>query len=332
MNSVCTSSIVLGCLAICLSRCAPDAPAGAHPESLRPLRAVPSPAMAEYSAWSTPVNLERVNSTSNEQNPQLSKDGLAIYFTSDRPAGGLGGLDLWVTRRASLDSPWEPPVNFGEPINTASADFAPNLSIDGHLLFFTSNRPGGHGGNDLYVSRRDDPNDDAGWSVPVNLGAGVNTSDNEQAPNYHQNAEEGAGNLYFNRGNQAAGRADLYYAAVSRDGEARGPAVFVAELNTAAASETAASLRHDGKEVFFTSTRSDGRGSGDIWTSTRQNANDPWSAPVNVESLNTSFNDTTPNLSFDGLTLIFASNRPGKGGNDLWITTRIVRQRAADRP
>jgi len=323
MNSVGTSFIALSCLAVCLFGCVPEGTATPGLESASLSHAVSSPAMAgaQYSDWSTPVNLEAVNSKSNEQNAQLTKNGLAIYFTSDR-TGGLGGLDIWVTRRASLDSPWETPVNLGAPVNSTSADFAPNVSIDGHLLFFASNRPGSKA-IDLYMSRRDDPNDDTAWSEPVNLGPEVNTDDNEQAPNYHQNAEEGGGNLYFNRGVNALNTADLYYVAVSRAGVALGPAIRVDELDRADATEAAASLRHDAKEVFFGSNRTGGKGLGDIWTSTRQNANDSWSPPVNVASLNTSANDTTPNLSFDGLMILFASNRPGgKGGNDLWISTR----------
>jgi hypothetical protein len=72
------------------------------------------------------------------------KDGLAIYFSSKRDAG-LTDQDIYVTRRDSVDSPWRPPVKLGPPVNTDSADFAPNVSIDGHLLFWASNRPGGHG-------------------------------------------------------------------------------------------------------------------------------------------------------------------------------------------
>jgi hypothetical protein len=281
---------------------------------------------AKYSDWSPPVSLGPVvNSTANEQNAQLSKDGLAIYFSSNRP-GGFGAQDIYVTRRASLDRPWEPPVNLGPRINTPLNDFAPNVSIDGHLLFFASARPGGFGGADLYMSRRDDPNDDMGWGDPVNLGAEVNTADNEQAPNYHQNAEEGAGNLYFNRGNAMANLADLYYVAASRHGVASGPAVYVSELNTVGFNEQAASLRHDAKEVFFFSNRPGGSGGSDIYTSTRRNANDSWSPPVNVASLNTAADDVTPNLSFDGLTMLLGSNRPGgSGGNDIYMTTRTRR-------
>jgi len=312
-------------LAIWIIDCAPDAPTTPSRERASPSLAIDpaSTEAAEYTDWSPPENLGGiVNSAFNEQNAELSKDGLEIYFASNR-RGGLGGLDIWVTRRISLDSPWEAPVNLGAPINTASADFAPNLSIDGHLLFFASNRAGGEGGNDLYVSRRHYPNDDEAWSAPVNLGAAVNTKENEQAPNYHQNAEEGRANLYFNRGLASANKADLHYTAVSRAGTALGPAVSVSELNTSDSSEQAASLRQDAKEVFFFSNRAGGQGGNDIWTSTRQNAKVSWSAPINPASLNTGADDVTPSLSFDGLTMLLGSNREGGiGGNDLWIATR----------
>ena len=321
MHPLVRSSIVV-CLGMSLSGCAPDA----EKSSLSDAVSSTAIAATAYSDWSTPVNLgATVNSAANEQNAQLSKDGLAIYFASDR-TGGRGGLDIWVTRRASLDSPWEQPVNLGAPVNTGAAEFAPNVSIDGHLLFFASNRPGGQGAIDLYMSRRADPTDDTAWGEPVNLGPEVNSPDNEQAPNYLQNAEEGGGNLYFNRGVNAANTADLYYAAVSRDGVGLGPAVKVTELSTDLFTEAAASLRHDAKEVFFGSNRPGGRGGNDIWTSTRQNAKDSWSTPVNVASVNTPSSDVTPSLSFDGLTMIFGSNRSGgSGGNDLWITTRTRR-------
>src|SRR5687767_8264800 len=107
----------------------------------------PSLAAAKYAAWSAPVWLGPiVNSISNEQNAQLSKDGLSLYFSSNR-AGGQGGLDIYVAQRSSLDSPWGPATNVAA-LNSPQADFAPNVSIDGHLLFFASARAGGHGGPD----------------------------------------------------------------------------------------------------------------------------------------------------------------------------------------
>jgi hypothetical protein len=256
-------------------------------------------------------------------NAALSPDELSLYFTSNR-AGGLGGTDIWVSRRDCNTCPWQTPVNLGAPVNSAGADAGPRFSIDGHLLFFQSDRPGGQGSIDIYVSRRNNPNDDLSWGDPVNLGTGVNTSDAEQAADYLQSAEDGAGNLYFNRGLGAA--VDLYYAAVTRDGETSGPAVPVSELNDPAVTDQHASVRKDGREIFFSSLRVGGLGGFDLWTSTRRSVHEPWSSPANLGApQNTAVNDMQPTLSGDGRTLLFASDRPGGlGGNDLWISTRTT--------
>jgi len=103
------------------------------------------------------VNLgATINTAANEQGPALSNDGLSLYFGSDR-AGGFGIFDLWVSHRACVDCPWESPVNLGATVNTAASETEPSLSIDGHLLFFTSARPGGAGGQDIYLTRRSNP-------------------------------------------------------------------------------------------------------------------------------------------------------------------------------
>src|SRR6185436_14302649 len=79
-------------------------------------------------AWSEPVHLgPPVNTPSADQSPALSPDGLSLYFASDRP-GTLGGVDLWVSRRASHHSPWGTPVNLGTGINSPGIESGPNLS------------------------------------------------------------------------------------------------------------------------------------------------------------------------------------------------------------
>src|SRR6266566_429813 len=182
------------------------------------------------SEWSEPVNLGApVNSSANDMNAALSPDELSLYFVSTR-AGGLGGADIWVSRRASLDSPWEEPVNLGPNVNGSGVDASPSLSADGHLLFFSSDRPGGYGSNDIYVSRRADKGDDLGWGPAVNLGPDVNTAAFEAGGFYLQSAEEGSTNLYFVRGPNPVAL-DIYVTSVNTDGEAGGPAVLVAELS-----------------------------------------------------------------------------------------------------
>src|SRR5262245_66362 len=93
-----------------------------------------------YSDWSPPINLgPLINTEFNDQHPALSKDGLSLYLTSNRP-GGSGGDDLWVSQRATVDAPWGLPQNLGAILNTTALDFAPAFSRDGHVLFFHSER------------------------------------------------------------------------------------------------------------------------------------------------------------------------------------------------
>lgn len=275
------------------------------------------------SEWSVPVNLgPPVNTGAVEFNPELSPDELSLYFGSNRP-GGAGGFDIWVSQRACVDCPWETPVNLGPTINTSAGENGPNLSIDGHLLFFISNRPGGQGGNDIYLSQRADPQDDFGWTAPVSLGLDVNTAGSEGGPEYLQSAEDGQTNFYFNR-SVGGGADDIYAASVTRDGQIVAPGVLVSELSHPTADDQAVTLRTDGREVLFQSNRPGTLGMFDLWVSTRRSVHDQWSAPVNLGApINAAGNDNQPVLSRDARTLVFASGRPGGQGQfDIWMSTR----------
>jgi hypothetical protein len=278
---------------------------------------------SHFSEWSAPVNLgSTINTTFNEQGPALSSDELSLYFGSDR-SGGIGGFDIWVSHRDCKDCPWETPMNLGPAVNSTSDETGPGLSIDGHLLFFRSTRPGGPGLGDVYLAKRTNPKDDFGWGDPVALGPGVNTPAAEAGAEYLQSAEDGGANLYFNRA-PAGGTADLYSAAITRDGETRGAAVVISELSDPVFTDQGPTLRSDGREIVFFSTRLGGIGGADLWTSTRQNVHDVWSDPVNLGApVNSPAAEQQPSLSSGGLVLLFASNRSGSfGGTDIWMSTR----------
>src|SRR5262245_35043735 len=67
----------------------------------------------KYSDWGPPINLgPGIDTPANDQHPAISKNGLSLYFTSNR-AGGLGADDLWVVQRLTIYSPWGPPQNLG---------------------------------------------------------------------------------------------------------------------------------------------------------------------------------------------------------------------------
>src|SRR5262245_12239120 len=136
-------------------------------------------AAPKYSGWSSPIYLGSiVNSSSDDLLPQVSKNGLSLYFASTRP-DGFGDEDIWVCQRRTSDVPWGPPVNLGATINTSLRERGTGFSRDGHFLFLVTDRPGGFGGLDIWVSWRANTLDDFGWQPPVNLGEGVNTSSNE---------------------------------------------------------------------------------------------------------------------------------------------------------
>ena len=284
----------------------------------------PSARAEKYSDWSAAVNLgPGINSAFSDQGPAISKDGLSLYFTSDRP-GGLGGpFDMYVSQRVSVDDPWSSPMNLGPTVNTAFDEGEPELSRDGHFLFFQSKRPGGFGGIDLWVSYRDHTHDDFDWQPAVNLGAGVNSAADDQGPSYFENEEAGAPQLYFGSSRPGGlGGADIYVSAQMADGSF-GPAVLVTELSSIS-NETLPSIRHDGLEMFFNSNRVGSLGAGDLWAATRESTLDTWSTPVNLGStVNTSSQEQAPYLSSDGKTLFFSSNRPGGfGGLDLYVSIR----------
>ena len=284
-----------------------------------PAAAVAAP---KYSDWEPATHLGcLVNSPVNDQGPAISKDGLSLYFSSNRP-GGAGDQDVWVTRRASPDAPWDPPTNVGPVINTAFADGIPSLSRDGHWLFFNSNRPGGSGDIDLWVSYRQHVHDDFAWEPAVNLGSGVNTEKFDAGAGYFEN-ENRTPLLYFNRGESQANQTttDIYVATLQADGTF-GDAVPVPSLNSPRL-DSRPSVRFDGLEVIFFSSRPDATNL-DLWSSTRNSVDEDWSTPVRLsDSVNTPSAEANPHISPDGTTLFFASTRPGGcGGLDLYMTTR----------
>jgi len=277
-----------------------------------------SVAATRFSDWSPAVNLgPTVNSPYHDFLPEISKDGLSLYFSSDRP-GGYGSYDLWVSRRASADDPWGPPVNLGPVINTASSEAAPHLSRDGHRLFFNSSRLGGQGSVDIWVSWRDQTHDDLGWEDAVNLGPPVNTSSPDAGASLRRPE------FYFVSGRPGGlGYNDIYVSRLRGNGTFS-PPVLVNELSSTG-DELRPSIRFDGLEIFFQSYRI-GSTSYDIWVSTRKSVADAWSPPVMLgPAVNSPYHDRQPGISEDGTLLFFASDRPGgSGGRDLYVAERVV--------
>jgi len=276
-----------------------------------------------YSDWSAPINLgPPVNTAAGNFGSFISKDGLSLYFSCDLACPDrIGGFDMFVSQRASLDEPWGPPQSLGQNINTTFDENAPTITTDGHVMLFTSNRPG-FGGNDIWMSRRHDKRDDFGWEQPVNLGSPINTAGIDAGGVLFED-ETGTVTLYFvsNRAG-TLGAADIYASTRQPDGTFGSP-VPVAELNSPSSDQQPA-IRHDGLEFFLASDRPGTFGLVDLWVATRASTSDPWGVPVNLgASVNSASTDARPAVSFKGTELYFQSNRPGGfGAFDLYVITR----------
>lgn len=268
----------------------------------------PQHASAAWSAWSEPVPVAEINTPANDARAALSKDGLSLYFHSNR-AGGFGANDIWVSQRACIDCPWDEPVNLGPAINTAAFnEAAPALSRDGHWLFFNSNRTGGQGGGDILASHREDGNDDLGWGPPVNLGLGVNTPAGESQASYFEN-EGGAPQLFFSRASS------IYVSEKQADGT-WGEAVEVNEL----ANFSGPSIHPNGLEIYVFETFANHR----IWHATRESLNTPWSAPVELSQLKPGIASVfQPFIHVHGRTeTLFMGGVPALGDQGIYVSTR----------
>lgn len=94
-----------------------------------------------------------VNSASEDAQPNVRRDGLEIFFFSNR-GGTLGLADIYAATRPATSVSWSAPVNLGSSVNSTAADSRPSISWDGTTLYFGSTRAGGEGSSDIYVTTR----------------------------------------------------------------------------------------------------------------------------------------------------------------------------------
>jgi hypothetical protein len=126
----------------------------------------------------------------------------------------LGGDDLWFTSRATKNDPWGSPVNLGATINSSLEESFPDISADSRMLFFSDHmggpwRPGGYGGQDLWITTRATTNDP--WGEPMNLGPVINSSYWDLSPNISADGST----LYFCSDRPGGiGSADLWQAPI----------------------------------------------------------------------------------------------------------------------
>lgn len=298
--------------------------------------------LGPFTDWSPAARIETTtpgahwnfNTAALDGCPVSSRDGKTFFMASTRT--GSEGIDIWISRRESTDEPWGDPVNAGEPINSPYNDFCPMPARDGHEFFFVSNRPGGCGGDDIYVTRF---RGDGTVDEPQNLGCEVNSAANEAGPVPITEPNRGPV-LYFSSTRPGGvspeapgapnGDSDLY-SSEWRAGRHQAP-TLVPGVNSPQ-EDGQPYIQRDARELYFFSTRPGGGAMGlqDIWMASRDKAQGDWSTPVNLgPNVNTAAAETRPSLSWDGATLYFGSTRltgPGDATPDANIYTSVRARR-----
>jgi hypothetical protein len=231
--------------------------------------------------------------------------------------GFVAAVVLAAGGRAKADFVFGTPENLGPTLNTSSQDSAPSISADGLSLYFSSNRAGGYGAGDLYVATRESTDDD--WGPAVNLGPTVNTAFDDWMPSI---SADGLSLFFGSTRPGGFGGYDLWVTTRATKADEWGVPVNLRGIN-GPTDEFAVSISSDGLSLYFASNRAGGRGSLDLWVTTRATLSGPWGPPANLGStVNSSEADIWPSISADGLALFFECG-PGNL-DDLWVTRRAT--------
>jgi hypothetical protein len=270
-----------------------------------------------------------INSDAPEGCPIETPDGLSLMFASARPAslGGLGGNDIYVSDRDSLQAPWSAPVLLPAPINSPAADFCPT-PVYGRSLFFVSDRAENAGptppcgGGDMYLSRQ---SPSGSWSEPAMLEcypSGPNFRGAERSPSLVQTW---FGTFLFYSSTGLGTNHDIYMSRLGANGKF-GPGELVKELSTTQYNELMPNVRArpDGSfEIVFSSDRPTwGKnlpafGNQDVYYARSWWLTGLWGQARNLgDKINTPFADQRATLSRDGKRLYLGSN------NDLYVVER----------
>ena len=220
-------------------------------------------------SWQTPINPGSPNYPGCRNCPYcLSVDGLELYFAGYNRPGGYGNWDIWVTGRTTKDDAWGEPMNLGPTVNRSNYDDGPWLTPDGLSLYFHSNRPGGIGSFDIWVTNRATKNDP--WTEPINLGAMVNSSAREAYPCL---STDGRLLLFSGLDFRAPyrpggfGGSDMWMTTRATVSNPWDTPVNVGSLINSSYHEESPRLSSDGSTLYFFSNRPGGYGGtwGDIW-------------------------------------------------------------------
>lgn len=215
-------------------------------------------ALWNNNTWShSKLLVGNINSNLNEGAQNISQDGQWLIFTGCNFPEGYGSCDLYI----SFLTPegWSLPENLGGKINTEFWESAPSLSPDKRDLYFSSKRPDGYGGSDIYVTHR---LANGKWTEPENLGPEINTVGDESCPFMHADNQT----IYFtSNGHQGYGGDDLFLIRKGPKGKWSQPKNLGYPINTIE-NEGSLVITANGETAYYASDRNDTRGGLDLYT------------------------------------------------------------------
>lgn len=197
-----------------------------------------------------------VNTQQNEGACTMDASGAFLFFTACNRITGFGSCDIFYSKK--INGQWSIPQGIGKPVNTVNWEAQPCFSSDGKALYFASNRPGGYGGRDIWVSYLDE---NMKFSEPINLGPNVNTKWDDQCPFIHADNQT----LYFtSNGWPGMGNADIFISRKTDSGWTK--AVNIGYPINTISDDNGMTVSYDGKTAFISSNREGGFGGLDLYS------------------------------------------------------------------
>jgi len=203
--------------------------------------------------WLPALNMGgNVNTAANDATVSLSADGsVLVVYRND----GISG-DLYVTEYGKEG--WSKLKKLPKPINTTYDETHGTFTADGNAIYFSSDRPGGFGGKDIYISRK---LPDGEWGKPKNLGPEINTPEDEDSPFIHSDGKT----LYFaSEAHTSMGGFDIFYSVLNDSNKWTEPVNVGYPVNTPD-DDLFYIPTADGQRVYYSSKRKGGFGRSDIY-------------------------------------------------------------------
>ena len=196
--------------------------------------------------WQESSPIESLNTAGNEGAFCILPDAKWIIFTACNRRDSYGGCDLYISQ--FKNGAWVKPKNLGPEINSRAKDFQPSISSDGQTLVFCSNRKGGKGKTDIWISEK---KDDGQWSKPINMGDSINTASEDESPFIHP---DGSTMYFMSKGHPGMGDFDLFLTRKGAFGQWTKPINMGYPINSPG-NEGALHVAPDGETAFYASDR-----------------------------------------------------------------------------